>query len=211
MSHPNGETHAEREERLRELRHPGLHDFSWPEVEPLASRLERAARVNECKHQSWDMLEALNARGGWAVCPDVWVKGVCVPFLVYGWKGVFLVWSIDYRWTLRQATMVMPARDQIQRELGSRWPGQVEAMFHSPREPTGFERQLLVDEEAGRPVDIVIVGGRIDEVLDAWEPTGKVGLDPEWARTLDEARKPRWWRSAEGWRDPPEPPPHERL
>lgn len=211
MSHPGGETQAEREQRLRPLRDPGLRDFSWPEVEPLASRLERAARVNECKHQSWEMLEALNARGGWAVCPDIWVKAVCVPFLVYGWKGLFLVWSIDYRWTLRQATIVMPAREQIQRELGSSWSGQVEAIFHSPREPTGYERQLLVDEVAGRPVDIVIVGGRIDQVLDAWEPAAKVGLDPEWARRLDEARKPRWWRSAEGWREAPEPPPHERL
>jgi hypothetical protein len=211
MSHPSGETHTEREERLRHLRHPGLREFSWPEVEPLASRLERAARVFECRGQTWEMLEALNSRGGWAVRPDVWVKGICVPFLVYGWKGVFLIWSIDYRWTVRQAAMVMPARDQIQAELGPSWPGQVEAVFHSPRESTGYERQVLVDEESERPVDILILGGRIDEVLGDWEPVGQVGIDPEWARVLAAASKPRWWRSAEGWRKAPAPPPHDQL
>ena len=211
MSYPSGETHAQREQRLGQLRHPGLRDFSWPEIEPLASRLERATRVNECKHQTWEMLEALTTRGGWAVSPDVWVKGVCVPFLVYGWKGVFLVWSIDYRWTVRQAAMVMPARAQIQRELGSSWPGQVEVVFHSPREETGHDRQLLVDEHSEQTVEIVVVGGRIDQVLCDWEPVGQVGIDPEWGRALDKARRPRWWRSAEGWREAPEPPPHDRL
>jgi hypothetical protein len=211
MTHHSGETHAEREQRLRQFRHPGLRDFSWPEVEPLASRLERAARVFECRGQTWEMLESLNSRGGWAVSPDVWVKGVCVPFFVYGWKGVFLVWSIDYRWTARQAGIAMPARDQIQQELGTSWPGQVEAVFHSPREETGYERQVLVDEESKRPVDIVIVGGRIDEVLGDWEPVGGVGIDPEWGAALDEASRPRWWRSAEGRRTPPAPPPHEQL
>jgi hypothetical protein len=211
MSHPSGETQAEREERLRHLRHPGLRDFSWPEVEPLASRLERAARVFECRGQTWEMLETLNSRGGWGVRPDVWVQGVCVPFLVYGWKGLFLVWSIDYRWTVRQAALVMPARDQIQSEVGSNWPGQVEAVFHSPREPTGYERHVLVDEETKQPFNILIVGGRIDEVLGEWEPVGRIGIDPEWGRVLDDAGKPRWWRSAEGWREPPAPPPHDRL
>ena len=37
--------------------------------------------------------------------------------LVYGWKGIFPIWSIDHRWTVRQAVMAMPARDQNQREL----------------------------------------------------------------------------------------------
>ena len=211
MNHPSGETHAEREERLRDLRQPGLVEFSWPEVEPLATRLEHAARVRECRQRTWEMLEALNARGECSVRPEVWVRGICVPFLTYGWRGVFLIWSIDYRWTVRQAAMVMPAREQIQCELGPRWPGQVEAVFHSPREATGWSRQLLVDEESGQPVDIVIVGGRIDEVLESWEPPMQVGIDPEWGRVLDEASRPRWWRSAEGWRPAPPPPPHEQV
>ncbi|MGI8944765.1 MAG: hypothetical protein ACR2GL_00815 [Thermoleophilaceae bacterium] len=211
MRHPNGETRAEREERLGPLRHPGLREFSWPEIEPLASRLERAARVHDCKQQTWEMLSALNVRGECSVCPDVWVKGTCIPFLAYGWKGVFLIWSIDCRWTARQAAMVMPAREQIQRELGPTWPGQVEAIFHSPRETTGHGRQLLVDAESERPVDIVIVGGRLDQVLACWEPAGQVGIDPDWGRALDRACRPRWWRSAEGWREPPEPPPHDQL
>jgi hypothetical protein len=211
MNYPSGETHAEREERLRHLRHPGLRDFSWPEIEPLASRLERAARVSECRQQTWEMLQTLNSRGECSVCPDVWVKGICVPFLLYGWRGVFLVWPIDYRWTVRQAAMVMPARDEVQRELGPNWPGQVEVIFHSPREATSHERQLLVDEESDRPIDVVIVRGRIDEVLEAWEPVGEVGIDPEWGRALDEASRPRWWRSAAGWRQASESPPHERL
>jgi hypothetical protein len=70
---------------------------------------------------------------------------------------------------------------------------------------------VLFDEESERPVDIVIVGGRIDEVLGDWEPVGQVGIDPEWGRVLDAASKPRWSRSAEGWRKAPAPPQHDQL
>ena len=65
------------------------------------------------------MMDELQRSGGtFAIAENVWVKGICVPFFVIGWKGVFLVWPIDERWTPRQAVIVMAAREQIQRELG---------------------------------------------------------------------------------------------
>jgi hypothetical protein len=211
---PNGETHAEREERLRGLRYPddGLDaGYSAPAVEPLASRLERARRVEVCRRQTEEMLVNLVDRGGWGAVSNVWVKGVCVPFVVFGWRGVFLVWAVDERWTPRQAALVMRAREQIQRELGDAFTGQVEAVFHSPREGTGWHRWVLTDEESGQPFDIVAMGGRIDELLTDWTPAGGVGIDPEWVSWLDQASLPRWWRSGEGMSKPPEPPPHEKL
>src|SRR5215216_3169742 len=148
-THPHGETHAEREARLRDLRYPGdglEAGYCSPDVEPLASRLERARRVEAGRRQTEEMLVSLSERGGWGAVPHVWVKGICVPFLVFGWRGVFLIWAIDERWTPRQAVMVMPAREQIQRELGEPFPGQVEAVFHSPHEGTGWHRWVLVDD-----------------------------------------------------------------
>jgi hypothetical protein len=185
--------------------------FTRPRLEPLASRLERAGRVGSCKQQTLELLADLNASWPCAVFPGVWVSGICVDFLTVTWKGVFLIWSIDYRWTVGQAAMVMPARAEVQRELGEDWPGQVEAVFHSPREGTGWTRHLLVDDESSEPVDIVIMGGRIDELLVDWKPVGEIGLDPEWIRWLCGAARPRWWRSAAGWHAMPDPPAHEQL
>ena len=213
-TYPHGETHAEREQRLRDLRCPGDgldEGYCSPGVEPLASRLERARRVETCRRQTEEMLVTLTERGGWGAVPNVWVKGICVSFLAFGWRGVFLVWSIDERWTPRQAVMVMPAREQIQRELGDAFPGQVEVVFHSPREGTGSHRWVLVDDESGQPYDVIAMGGRIDEVLAEWMPAGGVGIDPEWVRWLDHASLPRWWQSSEGRRKAPEPPPHDWL
>jgi hypothetical protein len=211
-TYPHGETHAEREQRLREIRHPGCDEFASPDVEPLASRLERAQRVETCRGMTASMMDELQQSGGtFAIAENVWVKGICVPFFVVGWKGLFLVWPIDERWTARQAVMVMPARERIQRELGDAFPSDVEAVFHSPREGTGWHRWVMVDEESGQPFDVVTMGGRIDQLLADWQPVGGVGVDPEWVRGLCQASRPRWWRSGEGRRKAPEPPPHDQL
>jgi hypothetical protein len=210
---PNIEWPPDRELRAGGLRHPndGLSRFTTPSVEPLSSRLERAGRVNHCKEMTYEMLTQLHAKGACAVYPDIRVKGITVDFLALTWKGVFLIWSVDHRWTMRQAAMVMPVRAQIQCELGEDWPGQAEAIFHSPRERTGWDRRVMVDDASGQPIDIVIAGGRIDRLLEDWQPIGEVGIDPEWLRWISQAAEPRWWRSEEGRRDLPAPPPHEQL
>jgi hypothetical protein len=196
------------------LRYPGDRldsRFSAPAVEPLASRLERAGRVNRCKAMTCEMLKDLHTRWPCVVHDDVRVQGISIDFLTITWKGIFLIWSIDQRWTVKQAAMVMPVRGQIQRELGERWPGHVEAVFHSPREGTGWDRRVLVDEENNEPVEIVIAGGRIDQLLEDWQPLGQVGIDPEWLRWVSQASEPRWWRSDEGAHELPPPPPHDQL
>ena len=211
---PNVEWPSDRDLRGAALRHVGdglSSGFTTPAVEPLASRLERASRVNSCKEATFEMLADLHAHGVCTIYPDVRVKGVSIDFLTLTWKGVFLIWSVDHRWTTRQAAMVMPVRAEIQRELGEDWPGHVEAIFHSPREHTEWDRRVMVDDESGRPVDIVIMGGRIDRLLRDWHPVGEVGIEPEWLRWISREAEPRWWRSEEGRRDLPPPPPHEQL
>ena len=211
---PKLEWPAEAELRAAALRHVGdglRSGFATPEVEPLASRLERASRVNRCKQKTFEMLADLHADGACTIYPDVRVEGISVDFLTLTWKGVFLIWSVDQRWTTRQAAMVMPVRDQIQRELGEAWPGQVEAVFHSPREGTGWDRRVMVDGKSDQPVDIVIMGGRIDRLLREWQPISQVGVDPDWLGWISQAAQPRWWRSDEGRHDIPAPPPHEQL
>jgi hypothetical protein len=195
------------------LRYPGDRlnsGFTAPAVEPLASRLERATRVNRCKAMTREMLKDLHTRLPCLVHEDLRVQGISIDFLTITWKGIFLIWSIDQRWTAKQAAMVMPARGQIQRELGEAWPGHVEAVFHSPREGTGWDRRVLVDDENNEPVEIVIAGGRIDQLLEDWQPLGQVGIDPEWLRWVSQASEPRWWRSDEGARELPPPPPHDQ-
>jgi hypothetical protein len=184
-----------------------------PRVEPLASRLERAQRIEWCTYETRRMLDEVDqASLGWRFVDNVWVKGTCVPFFAFGRDaGFFLIWSFDGRWSPRQAALVAPARERIQSELGEDFPGHVEVMFHSPRENTGWHRHLLVDEPSGQPVDVVAVGGRIDEVLESWSPVAGVGLDPVWIDRLCQAGQPRWWRSGEGMRRPPAPPLHEQL
>lgn len=180
-------------------------------VEPLASRLERSRRVSDSRAMTWTMLTHWRDEGAAIVIYDrVWVNGVCVDFLVLTWKGVFLIWAVDYRWTPYQAALVQPARARIQEELAG-WPGEVEAVFHSPREETGGDRRVLIDPDSGEPFEIVICGGRIDEVLLHWQPVGGVGLDPEWINWLIGASEPRWWRADEGRRQDAEVPPEERL
>jgi hypothetical protein len=211
---PNVEWPSDRALRAGALRSPGdglASGLSTPAVDALASRLERAGRVNECRRITREMLICLHDRGPCVVHPDVRVRGITVDFVVCSWKGVFLIWSVDHRWTAKQAAMVMPVREQIQRDLGDNWPGQVEAVFHSPRERTGWDRRVMVDDESAQPIDIVIMGGRIDQLLEDWRPLGEVGIDPEWLRWISQASEPRWWRSEEGRRDLPAPPPHEQL
>jgi hypothetical protein len=217
-----GQPHADRPVTAHEaaaergtLRWPddGLdRGFARPgDVEPLAGRLERAARRTACREMTGEMLARWHDHGApCAVWDGVWVSGVFVDFIVATWKGLFLIWTVDERWTTRQAAIVMSARARIQSEMAG-WPGQVEAVFHSPRESTGWHRHVLLDDESGEPVDIVLMGGRIDELLTEWKPAGGVGLDPEWLRWLSAAAEPRWWRSADGERSIPGPPPHERL
>ena len=187
--------------------------FARPELEPLATRLERARRTNVCRWMTQEMLTEFANAQRWPLLwvGDVWIKGIHVDFVVLTWKGAFLIWSVDMRWTPRQVAMVKPARDQVQRELGDAWPGQVEMMFHSPREPTGWHRHILIDEQLPEPVEIVTCGGRIDEVLVYWKPAGGVGLDPEWITWLTEASQARWWRSSEGRAPAPEIPVDERA
>jgi hypothetical protein len=211
---PNIEWPSDTELRAGALRHVGdglRSGLTTPRVEPLASRLERASRVNRCKEKTFEMLADLHACGACTIYPDVRVKGISIDFLTLTWKGVFLIWSVDHRWTTRQAAMVMPVRDQIQRELGEGWPGQVEAIFHSPRESTGWDRRVMVADESDQPIDIVIMGGRIDQLLREWQPVSQVGVDPEWLSWISQAAEPRWWRSEEGRRDLAAPPPHEQL
>jgi hypothetical protein len=169
-----------------------------PTIEPLASRLERSARVHHNAKLTEGMLDELVARSDeWTVWPDVWVKGMLVPFLAVGPPGVFLIWAVDVRWTYGQAAMVMPARRQVQLELGEQWPGQAEAIFHAPLIDGVRERVVAVDEATGEPFDLVLVAGRIDEVLQQWEPAGGVWLDGDWLAWLRQAGAPRWWRSEE--------------
>lgn len=208
-------TAEDAEARRAGVRWPGdglTAGFARPALEPLATRLERGSRVDICREMTYEMLTAFTA-AGWPslVFCGVWVKGIHIDFVVLTWKGVFLVWSIDHRWTYKQAAMVMPARIQIQRDVGDGWSGQVEAIFHSPREQTGWTRRMAVDQDTGQAVEIVIAGGRIDEVLVQWQPAGGMGIDPEWLRWLTGATEPRWERSAEGGYKLPEAPPHERL
>jgi hypothetical protein len=201
-----------RRERLRELdRTVGV--FGRPDdVEPLASRTERAQRVSDCRDMSARMLADWHDDGAPIAFYDgVWTKGICIDFLVFTWKGVFCVWSVDHRWTVNQAAIVQPARTQIQAELPG-WRGRVEAVFHSPRQQTSWNRQVMVHPVTNEPVEIVIIHGRIDEVLFHWEPFEGQGLDPEWITWLCRAATPRWWRSDEGRiATPPGMPPEEEL
>lgn len=181
------------------------------DLEPLASRMERAVRVSDCRKMTDEMLTSWQNEGAAiTLCAGVWVSGVCVDFLVLTWKGVFCVWAVDCRWTPYQAALVQPARARIQAELAG-WPGKVEAVFHSPRETTGWERKVLVDPEAGEPFEIVVMTGRIDQTLFHWQPVGGVGLDPEWINWLIGASEPRWWRADEGRQEHAQIPPEERL
>jgi hypothetical protein len=186
--------------------------FARPDaLEPLASRIERAHRVYECRAMTDNMLTSWRNEGAaLLICDGVWVAGVCVDFLVFTWKGVFCVWTVDYRWTVHQAALVQPARARIQEELAG-WPGKVEAVFHSPREPTGSSRHVLIHPDTDEPVEIVIMTGRIDEVLFHWHPVGGAGLDPEWINWLIGAAEPRWWHADAGRLQAPQMPPEERL
>lgn len=210
----HGETADERDARLRSYRYPGgPSTYASPQVEPFASRLERAQREDWCTYQTRSMLDDLGeVQPGWRFVDSVWVKGICVPFLAFAADaGIFLVWSFDGRWSPQQAALVAPARRQIQLELGPEFPGQVEVIFHIPPIQTGWHRHVLVDEEAREPIDIIAIGGRIDRVLATWSPAGEVGLDPLWIEWICRAAQPRWWRSAEGMQHSSVPPRSEEI
>ncbi len=187
------------------------HGYSRPDdVEPLASRLERASRVNDCHTLTAQMLNEWGFQDVMlGFYPRVWTKGVFIDFLVLTWKGVFCVWSIDHRWTVRQVALVEQARAQIQAELPG-FAGKVETIFHSPREPTAWTRHVMIDPATNEPVEIVIAHGDLAHVLRHWQPVSGVGLDPEWLVWLGQAAKPRWWRSDEGRAPAVEMPPENR-
>jgi hypothetical protein len=212
--HHNPPTEREADALRSRLRWPGdgLSRFSLPDdVEPLASRLERAFRVSDCREMTAQMLSQwLNEGAPIAFYDGVWTKGICIDYLVLTWKGVFCVWSVDHRWTVNQAAMVQPARIQIQAEMPG-WEGKVEAVFHSPRENTGWDRHVMVDPVSNEPVEIVVMRGRIDEILLHWEPFDGIGLDPVWLDWMTRATEPRWWRSAEGAIPRPVMPREEEL
>jgi len=214
MTHqpPQAMTSDEAEAWRRRLRRPGDgldHGYARPDdVEPLASRLERASRVSDCRDMTRAMLwDWFDGGATMAFYGGVWAKGLPIDFLVLTWKGVFCVWSVDQRWTLGQAALVEPARAQIQAELPG-FAGKVEKVFHSPREPTGWHRHAVIHPYTEEPVELVTIGGRIDEVLAQWQPAGGVGLDPEWVMWLSHAAQPRWWRSNEGRLTEQLPPDH---
>ncbi|MCP9491810.1 MAG: hypothetical protein MSC31_18335 [Solirubrobacteraceae bacterium MAG38_C4-C5] len=212
---PQAMTSDQAEAWRRSLRHgdDGLDQgYSRPDdVEPLASRLERADRVIQCREMTLRMLDDWAPQDATlAYYPGVWTKGVCIDFLVLTWKGVFCVWSVDHRWTVRQAALVEPARAQIQAELPG-FEGKVEAIFHSPREPTQWTRHVLIDPATDEPVEIVVVGGDLARVLGTWHPAGGVGLDPEWLVWLGNAAAPRWWRSDGGRAPTVQADPHDEL
>ena len=173
--------------------------FARPDdVEPLASRIERGQRVSDCRQMTGQMLADWHDNGAPIAFYDgVWTKGICIDFLVFTWKGVFCVWSVDHRWTVNQAAIVQPARVQLQAEMPG-WGGKVEAVFHSPRQETGWHRHMMVHPVSNEPVEIVVMRGRIDEILLHWKPFQGIALDPEWITWLCRAATPRWWRSAEG-------------
>jgi hypothetical protein len=197
------------------LRWPGdgLSRFSRPDdLERLADRVERGIRISECRRMTAQMLsDWFNAGAPIMFFDGVWTKGICIDFLVFTWKGAFCVWSVDHRWTVNQAAIVQPARVQIQAEMPG-WGGKVEAVFHSPRQETGWDRHVMVHPLTDEPVEIVVMRGRIDEILFHWEPFDGIGLDPEWLDWMARAVEPRWWRSAEGRiTTPPLMPPEEEL
>jgi hypothetical protein len=174
-----------------------------PRLEPLASRLERAERGRLCADMTHGMLAELVERDPcWRVWQEVWAAGMLIPFVAVGPPGVFLIWSFDVRWTPRQAAMVMPARRRIQEELGAAWAGQVEVVFHAPRVDDYCDRAVLVDDDRDEPLDLVLVGGRLDQVLECWEPVGGVYLDETWLSWLGQAGTSRWWRSEDEARTP---------
>ncbi len=194
---------------------------SWAQLklEPLATRLADTNELEACRAMTFEMLADLHAANyPLIVTPNVqmgesfrgetvpWVaerlRTIAVDFLVVSWNGVFLIWS----WPDRSVTEAIPAalraRARIQEEIGEEWPGTVEAVFHFPREETGWGRQLGVDEETEEPYDMVDVGGRIDKILLQWEPHDRVGIDPLWLHWLSQASEPRWWE-VETTRKPP--------
>ncbi len=212
---PQAMTSDQAEAWRRSLRYHGDgldNGYSRPDdVEPLASRLERAGRVSDCHTLTTEMLNEWADQGGLVAFYDrVWTKGVLIDYLVLTWKGVFCVWSIDHRWTVRQVALVERARAQIQAELPG-FAGKVEAIFHSPRQRTGWRRHMMFDPATNEPVEIVIVHGDLADVLYDWQPVSGVGLDPEWVPWLAHASKPRWWRSNEGRAPAVEPDPHDEL
>ena len=204
---------ARRVTMTRSSSHSRLRTYANPRIEPLASRLERAQRVEAARDETQVMMRSLHAADTrWQVLENVWVKGMCIPFFAFGTEwGFFLVWSMDGRWTPRQAAMVTPARKAIQAELGEEFPGEVEVIFHLPMAKTEWHRHVLIDEHGGTPIDLIVVGGRIDRVLRGWRPAGDIGLDPSWIDRLCSAGQPRWWLSGDGMGEPPTPPQIERF
>ncbi|MDQ6856461.1 MAG: hypothetical protein M3Z57_05250 [Candidatus Dormibacteraeota bacterium] len=231
-----------------------LIDWSRPELEPLATRLARTNELETCRSMTSEMLEKFRAEWPCLVTPnvrmgksfpapeqsgcDVESLTIAVDFLVVTWHGVFLIWSWPDRFMADAYPEALRARAQLQEDLGEEWPGTVEAVFHFPREQTGWGRNVGVDEETDEPFAIVFVSGRIDALLAQWEGTGKaagegmhasgdaqhradeivrgvrrpsaevVGIDPQWLRWLSQASQPRWWELATTRRLPPMPEMH---
>jgi hypothetical protein len=167
---------------------------SEPAVEPLASRLEHAARVEACRHDTELQLDELVARDPrWRVFLGAWVRGVHVHFIVVGPPGVFLVWAFDRQSSTEQAALVMPARRQIQAELGKDWPGKVEVIFHHPGGTPKWDRFVVYHDAADELIDVVHSGADLGGLLETWHPEDGVWLDERWLEWLAKASEPRWW------------------
>jgi hypothetical protein len=209
-------------ERAHLLRSDGDRVTRWtrPNLEPLTTRLSLTAEIDACRHMTFQMLEELHASQPCHIAANVRVgRSVSTPegygvkslpiaadFLVVSWTGAFLVWSWPDRYCADTIPTATRARAQIQKDLGEEWPGRVEAVFHFPREhPTGWVRNVGVDEGSDDPFDIVMAAGRLDEVLTQWEPHAGAGIDPEWLRWLSQASEPRWWELATIRAVPPAP------
>ncbi len=209
-------------ERTHLLRLDGDRVTRWtrPDLEPLATRLSRTAEVDACRNMTFAMLEELHSLGPCHVATDVRMGQSCpepsggysmepldiaIDFVVLSWKGVFLIWSWPDRYMRDAIPAATRARAEFQQDLGKQWPGRVEAVFHFPREQTGWGHSIGVHEKTDEPFDLVFVGGRIDEVLVDWEPHAGAGIDPQWLRWLSQASEPRWWEVATTRKLPPKP------
>lgn len=174
---------ALRERALCHPREPGVPASAEPRLADLYDRLTRSERRAAAAKLTDAQLIELRARDDIVVVRSL-RDGVAADFFVATPAGIFLIWTIDREWTAEQATLAMHLRTMLRADLGHGWHGELAAVFHSPNEPqTQMERFYSMDEY-GRPIDLVLVTGRLDEVLATWTPITGVALDRQWIEKL---------------------------